>query len=66
MNNLREEVYHDTNDKYLASPHLEELRKISKVAFDEFMKNEEDNKEFTDFINEELREREQNYIKTAQ
>ena len=39
-----------TNEEYLASPYLPRLRKASKEAFDIFMANEKDNKEFLEFV----------------
>ena len=63
MNKLRDEVYHDTNDKYLSSTHLKELRKVSKEALKVFMKNEHKNKEFIGYIEDFQRRREQQYTK---
>jgi hypothetical protein len=39
-----------TNEEFLASPYLPKLRFAAKEAFDLFMKNEKDNKEFNEFI----------------
>ncbi len=61
MNKLRDEVYHDINDKYLSSTHLKELRKVSKEALKVFMKNEHKNKEFIGYIEDFQRRREQQY-----
>ena len=40
------------NSEYLSSPHLPKLHKAAREAFEAFMENEKDNKEFCDFINE--------------
>lgn len=39
-----------TNEEFLASPSLSELRKASKEAFEIFMSNEQDNKELLEYI----------------
>jgi hypothetical protein len=41
-----------TNEEYLSSEYLEPMRKAAKEAFDVFMENEKDNKEFCDWIAE--------------
>lgn len=46
-----------TNDEYLSSPHLPKLHQAAREAFEAFMENEKDNKEFCNFI-EELKKKE--------
>ncbi len=50
------------NEQYLASPYLHKLRKTSKEALDEFMKNEKNNEYFINFINDVQKQRDQQYI----
>lgn len=38
------------NEEYLSSPYLAKLHEASKEAFETFMDNEKDNKEFCAFI----------------
>jgi|GEM_PF-4956223 len=46
-----------TNDDYLTSAYLPKLHKAAREAFEAFMENEKDNKEFCNFI-EELKKKE--------
>ena len=51
---------------YLNSPYLHELRKMSKEAFNVFMNNENDNKEFIDYLNKGEDNINKKYIKLTQ
>lgn len=52
-------LYHkySTNSEVLSSPYIPMLHQASKEAFEIFMENEKDNKEFCEFI-EDLRKKE--------
>ena len=54
------------NKQYLASSYLDELRKASKKALNAFMDNENDNKEFIDYLNKGEDNINKNYIKLTQ
>ena len=49
LDEITEEVYAEDN-VYLNSPLYPKLIEASKEAYEEFMKNEQDNKEFLEFI----------------
>ena len=49
LDEITEEVYAE-DDVYLNSPLYPKLIKASKEAYEEFIKNEQDNKEFLEFI----------------
>lgn len=62
MDQLMQDVYQGNsempkNEKYLSSPYLPMLHEASKEAFEIFMENEKDNKEFCEFI-EDLKKKE--------
>jgi hypothetical protein len=50
MDNLTDSVNNFTNEEYLNSPYWPKVISTAKEAYKEFIKNEQDNKEFLEFI----------------